>query len=139
MRACLPACAQRAAAFIGGASKRPAYFRHYTCGFGADEKVQQQAAAADVRSVILNSYSDTEPMMQFSLYNLPAMSHMKRVLGVTDEAGEKNMGRLAYERVRGKVPADWTVVYTAPSESGKWTVYVARNGIVEAFDAPEKL
>ncbi len=128
-------------AYIGGASNMPSYFRMYACGFGPNETLgaQDKVRNAEIKALMLMGYKDADPVLRLSLSNLPAMSHMKRVLGVTDEAVEKNMGRLAYERVRDKVPADWTVVYMAPSESGKWTVYVARNGVVEAFDAPEKL
>lgn len=118
---------------------RVQYSRIYACGFAPNETVSAKALNAEYRLLMVVHSERSDPLTFFKMQNLPTMSNMKRVLGVTDEAGEKAMGRLAYERVRDKIPSDWTVVYTAPNEAGKWTVYVTRNGVVEAFDPPEKL
>lgn len=125
--------------FVGGPNRWNArYMRKYVCGFTAGERLSEKKARDEVKTLTLIGYTDYEPLLIFSLGNLPAMLHMRTVLGVAPE-NDKNMGRLAYERVRDRLPADWTVVFTAPNEAGKWTVYVARNGVIDAFDAPDKL
>lgn len=121
--------------FVGGASPGQSYFRKFVCGFGPGETISEKTAGSEVSLLSLTAYTDSPPLLRFSLTNLPTMAHLRAVLGTTDDA---QMGRAAYERVREHVPAEWTVVFSAPNEAGAWTVYVARNGIVDAFEPPPK-
>jgi hypothetical protein len=119
--------------FVGGIGPDRNYYRLYACGLGAEETLNEKTAMDEVRTLVVNAYKDYEPLLRISLTDLPRMSHMKRILGAVDE---REMGRLAYERVKNNVPPDWTVVFSAPNRVGEWRIFVARAGVVDEFLPP---
>lgn len=88
-------------------------------------------AAAEVKDFAVVGFTAGDPRVRFSLSNLPQMARMGKALGV--EPG-KDMGMVAYEAVRSRIPPEWTAIIAAPNKKGEMTVFVAQNGAMFEFD-----
>lgn len=117
--------------FVGEYSPGHHYSRLYACGVRDGETI---AKTRPLPQMWIGAYSDAPTTMRFSFSKLSTYPHFNALLNLAP--GDRSIARVAYEHVRDRIPSDWTTVFTAPDEQGRWKVFVARGGQVMAFDPP---
>ena len=116
---------------IGGV----AYNRTYFCGYGPEESPGFFGFLKEIKRYSVIAPSNAPAIAIARLEALDKMKHMPRLLGLPEDQ-MKEAARVLYEKIKDKVPPEWTAVFTATGKDGGWHVYAASNNYVVEFPSP---
>jgi len=116
--------------YMGLNISRERFSRPFVCGYGAGENTAIYNWLREVRPLTVTNLRDGDTLVRFQMFDLPSLARMDKVL---PNVPDKEMGRAIYEKVRGRLPTDWMMVFTAPNAKGDLAVYAARGDVVLEF------